>query len=353
MDNNNVSHLAQRLVNQKMLIAPSAHTNLIKQIETLLEQPNVPVFGEDATDNLLPGDALEADSTAIITVNGILAKDVSPLEDECLGLIDVEWISDALSNCAADPNVKNIVLNFNSPGGETCGIEELGRKIANIDEHIKPVYGWTDKMATSAAYWLLSQCRNIGMIPSSEVGGVGVYSLVLDATEQMKQQGLSMFVAQSGKYKMMGHEFRSLTDEEKKILQDDSEKQHEKFKATIMSKRPAINAEDCEGLSYEGKDALQKGFCNVLFDDMGEYLIHINSSAVMESSQMKKLTKEKVATSAETKVETTPTAAVKVENVSAVIEQKAESDLPGVPGATGTAEEEESGKYDGGYAKGV
>ena len=123
--------------------------------------------------------------------------------------------------------------------------------------------------------------------------------MVLDATEQMKQQGLSMFVAQSGKYKMMGHEFRSLTDEEKKLLQDDSVKQHEKFKATIMAKRPTISAEDCEGLSYEGIDALQKGLIDVLFDDMGEYLQYINSSAVMESSNMKKLTKEKVATSAE------------------------------------------------------
>lgn len=354
MDNINVSKLVQRLVNQKMLISHAAHTSLVKQIESLLEQPNVPTIGglnDYLIDSTFP-DAEQEGSTGVITISGILAKDVSPAEDEALGLVDVEWIYDALSNCAQDPNIKHIVINFNSPGGETCGIEELGRLIDNIDTHIKPVYGWTDKMATSAAYWLLSQCRNIGMIPSSEVGGVGVYSLVLDATEQMKQEGLSMFVAQSGKYKMMGHEFRSLTDEEKKILQDDSDKQHEKFKATIMAKRPAIKAEDCEGLSFEGQTALQKGFVDILFDSMEEYLIYINSSAVMESSNMKKLEKTKVATSAETKVEETPTtAAVKVEEiviaqeaVTPVIEKKAEA-VPGVPGT------EESGKYDGGYAQ--
>lgn len=275
---NNVSRLAQRLVNQKMLISPTAHTNLIKQIETLLEQPNVPIFGEDYLDGNKFTDAVEEDSTAIITVNGIIAKDVSPVEDEALGLVDVEWISDALSNCVADPNVKNIVLNFCSPGGETCGIEELGRKIANIDEHIKPVYGWTDKMATSAAYWLLSQCRGVGMIPSSEVGGVGVYSLVLDATEQMKQNGLSMFIASSGWAKMMGHEFRSLTDKEKSILQADSDKQHRKFKDTILSKRPQIDEANMEGLSYEGEEALKFGFVDVLLDDMDQYLAYITTN---------------------------------------------------------------------------
>jgi signal peptide peptidase SppA len=274
MENNNVSRLAQRLINQKMLISHVAHTNLIKQIESLLEQPNVPIFGDDGTYNF-PENAVEADSTAIITVNGIIAKDVSPIEDEALGLVDVEWISDALSNCVADPNIKNIVLNFNSPGGETCGVEELGRKIANIDSAIKPIFGWTDKMCTSAAFWLLSQCRIIGMIPSAEVGGVGVYSLVLDATEQMKQQGLSMFVASSGKYKMLGHEFRSLTDEEKQILQDDSDKQHKKFKDVIWEKRPNIPENALEGLSYEGPEALKLGFVDVLFDNMDEFLAHI------------------------------------------------------------------------------
>jgi signal peptide peptidase SppA len=349
MEDTNISLLAQRLVNRKMLISPTAHQALIKQIESLLEQPNPPVFAGEVDIISEASNITEPGSTAIISINGILAKDVSPLEEMALGLVDVEWISDCLSECVEDPNISNIVLNFNSPGGETTGIEELGRKIANIDQHIKPVYGWTDKMATSAAYWLLSQTRFIGMIPSAEVAGIGVYSLVLDATKQMEQQGLSMFVASSGKYKMMGHEFRSLTDEEKKILQEDTEKQHEKFKDTILSKRPNVKAEDMEGLSYEGKEAIEKNLVDILFDSMDEFLIYINSSAVIESNNMKNLTKTKVATSA-IKVEETPTtAAVKVEEVkietvaetpvvetavvTPVIETKAE--LPGVPGAEG------------------
>lgn len=339
--------LSQRLVNQKMLISPQAHTNLIKQIQILLEQPAPPIFAGDL--EVSPSEAVtEPGSTAVISVTGIIAKDVSPVEEVNLGLVDVEWISDCLSECAADPNIKNIVLNFNSPGGETTGIEELGRKIKNIDEHIKPVYGWTDKMATSAAYWLLSQCRQIGMIPSAEVAGIGVYSLVLDATKQMESEGLSIFIASSGKYKMMGHEFRSLTDEEKKILQDDCVKQHDKFKAVVMEKRPAVKAEDCEGLSFEGNEALEKGLIDVLFDEMNDYMISINSSAE-DNNMSKNMTKTKVATSAASKVEETPTAAVKVEEVKietiaetqvvetamveSVIETKAE--LPGVPGAEG------------------
>src|SRR5205807_410377 len=97
------------------------------------------------------------------------------------------------------------------PGGETVGIEELGRKIVDIDENVKPVYVWTESQMASAAYWIGSQGRKLGMTPSSAVGSVGVYLLVLDATRQMEDQGLKIEAFSSGKYKMMGHEFRKLT----------------------------------------------------------------------------------------------------------------------------------------------
>lgn len=334
-------NITSRMCNTKWMIDQSAHTDLMKKIDVLAESPNLPVFAEAELNNDLPANATELGSTAIISIGGILAKDVSPMEEACLGLCDVEWISDALSNAVEDINVSNIVLNLRSPGGETCGIEELGRKIANIDKHIKPVYGWTDKISTSAAYWLMSQCREIGMTPSSEVAGIGVYSLVLNATEQMKQNGLSMFVASSGKYKMMGHDFRSLTDEEKKILMDSSVEQHEKFKAVILSKRPNVTIECMEGLSYEGEDAIQKQLVDVLFDSMDEFLIYINSSAATIKDNMKQMTKTKIETSATSKVDITPVAS----ETTVVIETEAkQAEVPGVPGTEAEAKVEEEEK---------
>jgi protease-4 len=215
------------------------------------------------------------DTTAVIKVCGVLSKGITEIEEVMLGMADVDEISYALDTAVEDGNVKNIILAFSSPGGETLGIEELGRKIKNIDENIKPIYGWTESQATSAAYWLISQTRHIGMIPSSQVGGVGVYSLVENITGAMKQAGTDIEIFSSGAMKMIGHPFRNLTDAERKIIQEDVDKQHQEFNAVVQAKRPLIKSDDLEGLAYEGRDALAKGFVDSLHDDFAEFLVEI------------------------------------------------------------------------------
>ena len=283
MKNLDLSKIATKLATGKWLLPPSNHTALVKLVNAYMDgsmtyspmEPPMPISIEGTEQHPYEMDDTEMlDATCVIKVNGVLAKGVTEMEEVLLGLADVDEISYALDKAAFDGNVKNIVLAFSSPGGETLGIEELGRKIAFIDANEKPVYGWTESQATSAAYWLISQTRKIGMIPSSQIGGVGVYSLVLNATGQMKQQGTEIEVFSAGRLKMLGHEFRTMTDEERKIVQDDVNKQFAMFKEVVLSKRK-ISEENLEGLSYEGRDALQLGFCDVLHDDFTSYLAEL------------------------------------------------------------------------------
>jgi signal peptide peptidase SppA len=331
-----------KLINTKLMITSKGFKELMSKVES----PNPPTFSDsDKPNSAMPGNALEADSTAIISINGVLSKDVSEIDEMMLGLVDSEWVSEILSNCAEDPNINNIVLNFNSPGGITTGIEELGRKILNIDSMIKPVYAWTDNTCCSAAYWLASQARTIGMSPSAQIGGVGVYSVIVDITKQLEKDGISVFVASSGEYKLMGHEFHKLSDKEQELLNEDCRKQHEKFNQTIIQRRGDVKVEDLQGLSYEGQEALTKQLCDVLFDSMEEFLIYINSPTAM-----KNITKTKVATTAEVnKQEVSNTVVqveastpevkteavvpeVKLEEVNLTVTPEVKAEVPGVPG---------------------
>ena len=284
MKNLDLSKYATKLVTGKWMLPPVNHSNLCKLVAAYMSgdlsyqpEPALPegIVGEDKDHPRETDDMEIVDATAVIKVCGVLSKGVSELEEILLGLADVDEVSYALDQAAADPSIREIVLAFSSPGGETLGIEELGRKIAYIDQNVKPIYGWTESMATSAAYWLISQTRRIGMIPSSQIGGVGVYSLVLNLTEQMKQEGIEIESFSSGKYKLMGHEFRTLTDAERKLIQEDVEKQHKLFNEVVLAKRSNINVDDLEGLSYEGRDALTKGFTDVLYDDFVGFLTEI------------------------------------------------------------------------------
>jgi signal peptide peptidase SppA len=279
--NLDLSKMASKLATSKWMLPPTNHAALVRLVDAYMTgkltysplEPDMPVSIENHEEHPAEMDDTEmVDSTCVIKISGVLSKGISELEEVLLGLADVDEIMYALDKAAADTNVKNIVLAFSSPGGETLGIEELGRRIKAIDENVKPVFGWTESQATSAAYWLLSQTRTVGMIPSSQVGGVGVYSLVLNATGQMKADGIEVEVFSAGEYKMMGHEFRTLSDAERAIIQADVDKQFQAFKEVVQAKRTRVNSDDLNGLSFEGRDALSKGFCDVLHDDFIEFL---------------------------------------------------------------------------------
>lgn len=269
-NNLDLSNMAAKLATSKWMLLPSAHTAMCNSVDAYMKGE----LSYSPMDD--PEEPEEDDGTypiSILGVSGVLSKGVSELEAALLGLVDVDDIAKSLDEAAADPTVDKIVLAFSSPGGETVGIEELGRKIKYIDENVKPIYGWTESIAASAALWLISNCRKVGMTPSAQIGGCGVYSLVLNTVAQMASQGVAIEVFASGKYKMMGHDFRNLTDEERKLLQADVDRQHEQFKSVVMAKRPQVSKDDLEGLTYEGRDALAKGFVDSLYDDFGEFLV--------------------------------------------------------------------------------
>ena len=209
---------------------------------------------------------------AVITISGILIKGES--EDEMFTNIDA--ITNELNMVANDNNCKSILLIFNSPGGETTGIEELGRLINNIDTILKPVYAWTETTMGSAALWLGSQARNIGMTYSATIGSCGVYMMLLDLTKQLDNEGIKVNAFSAGKYKLMGHEFKPLDNDEKTILQSNVDKQHGQFKSVILAKRPKVNSECLEGLSYEGEDALVNNLVDCVCDNLDEYLEYLS-----------------------------------------------------------------------------
>ena len=212
---------------------------------------------------------------AVINVSGILTKSPSTMEQELLGLVNIDDISYALDDAASDPSVNKIVLCFASPGGETTGIAELGRKIKNIDENIKPIYSWTEVQMCSAAAWLGSQSRKIGMTESSNIGSCGVYMIIPNAEDKYKQEGIDMQVISSGKWKMIGHDMKPLTDEEKAYLQKSVNDQHDDFKTVIKANRPNIQDDALEGKSYEGIEAKELGWCDEVCDSLEEFLTKI------------------------------------------------------------------------------
>lgn len=213
--------------------------------------------------------AIGAGATRVIPVFGILGKHLDSMEMMCGGC-SVDKTSAQLTAADKDPDCSRIVLAFHSPGGTITGIPELAAKIRDIGTR-KPVAAFTDGMCCSAALWLASACDAFFVAPSASVGSVGVFSLILDESRKMEMEGVKVQAISDGKYKLTGAPFKPLSDEEKSMLQARVDAIGTQFRAALTASR-TIAAEDMQGQSFTGEEAVAKGFADALANDLAECL---------------------------------------------------------------------------------
>lgn len=117
---------------------------------------------------------LREDGIAIIHVDGALSYR-SDLMSYWLGEDTYNSIEAAFDKCMADDDVKGILFDINSPGGEVGGCADLADKIFNA-RGTKPygIVARTGGMMCSAAYWLGSSCEKVYTASNGTLGSIGV-----------------------------------------------------------------------------------------------------------------------------------------------------------------------------------
>lgn len=121
----------------------------------------------------------------------------------------LQSLTHTLRAADADPSIKSIVLDVDSPGGSVDGLIEATSVIRSLST---PVIGVANTLAASAAYWLLAQADLVYASPSAMVGSVGVYSMHVDESEYLAQEGLSVSLISAGEFKVEGNSFGPLDD---------------------------------------------------------------------------------------------------------------------------------------------
>jgi signal peptide peptidase SppA len=119
---------------------------------------------------------------------------------------------------ASDPNVKQILMEFDSPGGSVDGIPEAAAEIRAARKE-KPVIAVAAPMAASAAFWLAAQASRLVCMASGSVGSIGVYGTHQDVSEFEKKVGIKTTLVSAGKYKTEGSPYAPLGDDAVAYLQ--------------------------------------------------------------------------------------------------------------------------------------
>lgn len=94
-----------------------------------------------------------------------------------------------IEQCVAAEEIKSIVLEINSPGGDVNGLFECCNYILEAREK-KSIVAHVTGMCCSAAYAIASSCSQIVSTDTSEIGSIGVYAEAIDYTEWEKKQGI-------------------------------------------------------------------------------------------------------------------------------------------------------------------
>lgn len=129
------------------------------------------------------------DNTAVIDVNGIIAKRMDMFDELCFGGTSTEKLMQDFRTVVDSPNVESIVLNIDSPGGEAFGINELAQAIYDARGK-KPIKAYVSGLGCSGAYWIASAADEVITDKSALLGSIGVVTAWTDDTEMYKMLGI-------------------------------------------------------------------------------------------------------------------------------------------------------------------
>ena len=179
----------------------------------------------------------------VVNISGVLMKNV-PDTIRALGLnvTGYDEIAEAVTK-AAQSNSERIILNVSSGGGMSDGID-IAIEAIRAAKAVKPVHAYAEGLVASAAYWLVSQADHIFATRLTEIGGIGAYSVMHDASEAMKAKGIEVIVTRSGSAKGVGNVYGdAITEEMRAIEQEKVNEVADKFFNDIAISRMEIDKE--------------------------------------------------------------------------------------------------------------
>lgn len=161
-----------------------------------------------------------------------------------------EAISNAFRAALADPNVKGIVLNVDSPGGSVFGIESLADEIFRARGQ-KPIVAQVNSQMASAAYWIGSQADEIVMTPGAQAGSIGAYTVHQDESAKLEKEGVKVTYVAAGKHKVDGNRAEPLSADAEDRLRSMVNVYYDQFVSAVARGR-GVKASDVRNGYGEG-----------------------------------------------------------------------------------------------------
>ena len=211
-----------------------------------------PIKGEEKCAGVTVGSAIGADGKEIGTmlISGVLTPRIT-MSAAC-GESFVSTNDAILEFNTLASKYSTIFLQVDSPGGSVTAVSELASAIKNSAAY---VVGFTDTVAASGGYWILSACDEVVSTPSALVGSIGVYIPIMKRKDNPFSE---VHYFSAGSKKLFGAQDVALSQEESDYFQNSVNSTYEIFTSEVAKFRGKSVEEikNTEAGVYDGREAL-------------------------------------------------------------------------------------------------
>lgn len=163
----------------------------------------------------------------------------------------------------ADPGVRAILLNIDSPGGEGAGCADLAAVIRTGADD-KPIAAFVGGMACSGAYWLAAATRSIGVGSGAILGSIGAVIEYVDIEPIFEKMGARVIrvVAEQSPNKRLD----PVSEEGQAEMQALVDAMGAEFQDDVAADRGVTEAQAKDGfgqgLVFDGMEAIRRGMAD-------------------------------------------------------------------------------------------
>lgn len=224
---------------------------------------------------------IDAAGIATIPVRGALVNRADSLWAMWCGCPSYEGIASAFGKALADPAVKSIVFDMDSPGGDVDGLFDLVDTIYSARGQ-KPSAAIVNQLAFSAAYAIASATSKIYVPRTGGIGSIGVICEHWDYSGMLEQAGIKVTAIFAGDHKNDGSENAPLSPEAQAQIQGYVDSMNTLFVASTARNR-AISEDKIRAqqaaLYFGASGAIESGLADVVTSPEQAYAAVAGQSA--------------------------------------------------------------------------
>ncbi|ACM21249.1 peptidase, S49 family [Geotalea daltonii FRC-32] len=201
----------------------------------------------------------------ISVMKSVFSDTEEAIHGEGVGLVEVKGIIldpqetvKQLQALRKNEKVKAVVLRIDSPGGVVGPSQEIHDAVKKLNMKKKVVVSM-GSLAASGGYYIAVPATKIFANPGTITGSIGVLMKFSNIEGLMDKVGMKAFTLKTGKFKDVGSPARTMTDQEKEMLQSVIDSTHGQFIKAVAEGRK-LPVEEVRSLAngriYSGEQAL-------------------------------------------------------------------------------------------------